>query len=95
MFHHYRRLIELRHENEVVVDGRFDLLLPDDKQLWAFTRTLDDRVLLVVANCSSAPATVPVGEVPDVSAAELLLGTHGTSDGPDLAPWESRVYALR
>jgi oligo-1,6-glucosidase len=94
VFHHYRRLIELRHQHAVVVEGRFDLLLPDDEQLWVFTRTLGDEVVLVLANCSSRPAVVPADEVPDVADAELLLGTHEGRSGLDLEPWESRVYRV-
>jgi oligo-1,6-glucosidase len=96
VFHHYRRLIELRHRHRVVVDGRFALLLPEHEQLWAFTRTLDDDVLLVLANCSSHRVTVDQGGLPDLGGADVLLGTHGTvADASALAPWESRVYALR
>ena len=94
VFHHFRRLIELRHANPVVVDGRFDLLLPDDEQVWAFTRTLDGRALLVLANCSSSPATVSTSDLPGLDGADVLLATHGTTTGLDLAPWESRIYAL-
>ncbi len=93
VFHHVRRLIELRHASATVVDGRFELLLPDDPQLWVFTRTLDDEVLLVLANCSSAPASLPAGALPDLACATLLLGTHDHA-GPDLAPWESRILRL-
>src|SRR4029077_2567334 len=38
VFNHYRALIALRHENALVVDGRFELLLPDDPQLWVIVR---------------------------------------------------------
>jgi oligo-1,6-glucosidase len=95
VFHHYRALIDLRHHEDVVVDGRFDLLLPDDPALWAFTRTLGDTVLLVLANCSSSPATVPAGAVPDLAGSEVLLPTHGTSHSLTLQPWESRIHRLR
>ncbi len=96
VFHHYRRLIELRHRHRVVVDGRFALLLPEHEQLWAFTRTLGDDVLLVLANCSSHRAVVEQAGLPDLGGADLLLGTHGAvADASALAPWESRVYALR
>ncbi len=94
VFHHYRRLVELRHASAVVVHGRFELLLPDHEQMWAFTRTHGDEVLLVLANCSSDRATLGRDDVPDLTGATLLLGTHGTGDGLDLAPWESRVYRL-
>jgi oligo-1,6-glucosidase len=94
VFHHFRRLIELRHEYRVVVEGRFDLLLPDSEQIWAFTRTLDDQVLVVAANCSSTPADVPGDALPDLDRARLLLGTHGETDSLRLQPWESRIYLL-
>ena len=94
VFHHYRRLVDLRHEHPVVVDGRFDLLLPDHDQLWVFTRTLGDDRLLVLANCSSAPATARPDDLPDLAGADLLLATHPGREGLDLEPWESRVYRL-
>jgi oligo-1,6-glucosidase len=94
VFHHYRRLVELRHRSPVVVDGRFELLLPEHPQLWVLTRVLEAEVLLVVANCSSTPAAVPWSELPDAGGAELLLGTHATGDAGSLLPWESRVLLL-
>ena len=93
-FHHLRRLIALRHELPVVVEGRFALLLPDHEQIWALTRTLGEQVLLVVANCSSLPATVPAGALPDVTGARLLLSTHPGATSAELAPWESRVHLV-
>jgi oligo-1,6-glucosidase len=94
VFHHYRRLIDLRHTDEVVVDGRFALLLPDDAQVWAFTRTLGDATLLVLANCSSQAAVVDAGSVPDLAGSEVLLPTHGESWSLALQPWESRIHRL-
>jgi len=93
-FHHLRRLIELRHTLPVLVEGRFQLLLPDHEQIWALTRTLGDQVLVVVANCSSRPAVVPAGTVPDVRGAQLLLSTHEGGTTAELAPWESRVHLI-
>jgi oligo-1,6-glucosidase len=93
VFHHYRRLIELRHGLEVVRQGRFELLLPEDERLFCFTRTLGEEVLLVVANWSSAPVSLPLTELPGLDGAEVLLGTHG-SQATELAGWESRIYRL-
>ncbi len=95
VFHHYRRLVELRHRHPVVVQGRFELLLPDDERLWAFMRSWHDQTLLVLANCSSYAASVDEGELPDLVGARVLLGTHGeaTPEEP-LQPWESRIYLL-
>jgi oligo-1,6-glucosidase len=61
VFHHFKSLIKLRHDHPVMVDGRFELMLPDDEQIWALTRTLDDQVLIMIANCSSEAARCRLG----------------------------------
>ena len=50
VFHHYRRLIELRHSLPVIADGDFTMLLEDDERVYAFTRSLDGVELLVLGN---------------------------------------------
>ncbi len=92
VFHHYRRLIELRHSEPVVQEGVFALLAPEDPQVFAYTRTLGDRRLLVVANMSSRPAEIP-GDVPEIEG-RVLLATHPDAGGRTLAAWESRVVEL-
>lgn len=93
VFNHYRALIGLRHELEVVQHGRFQLLLGDHEQLFCFTRTLGEERLLVLANWSSAPVALP-SELPSHADAELLLGTHADPADGVLAGWESRIYRL-
>ncbi|MPV36485.1 glycoside hydrolase family 13 protein [Georgenia subflava] len=59
VFHHYRRLVELRHTHDIVVDGRFELLLPDHEQVFAYTRTTstsDTRVARETEETGRAPA---------------------------------------
>lgn len=94
VFAHFKALIALRHDDEVVREGRFDLLLPDHEQLWTFTRTLGEQRLLVLANCSSQAAGLPGEGLPGLDGAELVLGTHGDADASTLAPWESRILRL-
>nr|WP_235750674.1 alpha-glucosidase [Nigerium massiliense] len=97
VYHHYRRLIALRHELEVVREGRFELLLPDDERIWAFTRTLRDEQLMVIANMTSQVAGVPMGSIPSLERAELVLTSlpAAADDVQTLEPWESRVYRIR
>ena len=84
VFHHYRRLIALRHAEPAVALGDFALLLPDDERIWAFTRTLGDVELLVVGNCSGEPADPGID---GWDGAEALIGAPGRA----LGPWEGRV----
>ena len=61
-----------------------------------FTRTLDDRQLLVLANLSSEAADYDVAEVPGWDDAELVIGNIADAvaavDGR-LAPWQAQVFA--
>jgi oligo-1,6-glucosidase len=97
---YYRQLIQLRREHPVIVYGTYDLLLPEHRQLYVFTRTLGDDRLLVILNWtrSEQPFALP----PEVrcDAAELLIANYAVA--PDeaprqltLRPYEARVYRLR
>jgi oligo-1,6-glucosidase len=88
VFHHYRRLIELRHAEPVVAHGEFTMLLPDDERVYAFTRRLADVELLVLGNFSGERAAV---ELPEARG-ELVLGNYADA-GEELVlrPWEARV----
>lgn len=98
VFHHYRRLIELRHSDPVVADGDFHMLLPEHPAIYAFTRSLDTQTVLVVANFSGDDQQVEAlpGEQ-DWGSAELVLGNYPDPGAglPPLRPWEARVYRPR
>ena len=86
VFHHYRRLIELRHTEPVVAHGDFTMLLPDDEQVYAFTRRLGDVELLVLGNFSgdTVPAELPdaaAGRTPSCCSATARAGRRLTGDG--------------
>ncbi|MGA4506466.1 alpha-glucosidase [Propionibacteriaceae bacterium G1746] len=94
VWHHYRRLIELRHTSEVVREGVFDLLEPGHEQLFCYTRTLGDQKLLVLANMSSRECALP-GALQVQGT--MLVASHPavtTADITTLQPWESRVVKL-
>jgi len=92
VFHHYRRLIELRHTEPAVVHGDFTMLLPDDEQVYAFTRRHGDLELLVLGNFSGGRAVVDLPDAAAWAGAELLVG-NVEERAPDLvlAAWEARV----
>jgi oligo-1,6-glucosidase len=98
VYNYYRRLVEFRHENDVVVYGDYDPLTPDHESLWAYTRTLGDERLFVVLNFADE-ATAYDAPTELVGDATLELGNYGASDDVDgtlqLRPWEARVYRTR
>ena len=91
VFHHYRQLIALRHSHDVVVHGDYRLLLPDDEQVFAYVRTLEDQRMLVIVNMSGQPVDVDLGPDATLLDGRVLLAAGGRGQGSTLAPWESRV----
>jgi oligo-1,6-glucosidase len=103
VFAHYRRLITLRHEDPVVTEGDFELLLPGHPKIWAFLRRAappaGDAELLVVANFSAELVSVSLPLDRGWADARVLVPSHceGPSQPPPeltLRPWESAVWRL-
>jgi oligo-1,6-glucosidase len=96
IWHHYRALIELRRERDLLVYGDFDLLVPEDPSIFAYTRTLGDERGLVVLNFADEPVEFEVPDGVDLDGLELAVAnddaptTPGESFG--LGPYEARVY---
>ncbi|MCI3927192.1 alpha-glucosidase [Paenibacillus sp. TRM 82003] len=101
IFHYYRKLIELRRRYEVFVYGRYELLLPDHQEVFAYTRTLGEERLLVLLNFFGG---APVCELPEELAARgkrLLIANYDLPAEKEqgvarvtLRPYEARVYLL-
>ncbi len=95
VFHHYRRVIELRHTEPAIAHGDFMMIAPDHPTLYAFTRSHEGTDLLVLANFSGDDLDLAeaVKELVGWSDATLLLGNLGDPASPTapLRPWEARL----
>ncbi|MDS0293304.1 glycoside hydrolase family 13 protein [Halogeometricum luteum] len=99
VYEYYRRLVEFRGENDVVVYGDYEPFVQDHERVWAYERTLGEERLFVALNFASGETTV---EVPvDADEATLALSNYdggGRAVSELLAgefrlrPWEARVY---
>lgn len=87
----YRKLIRLRKEYPVFVDGVFRMLLEEDEELFAYTRENEDSRLLVICNFHgrtvSCPLEEPYGDM------KLLISNYQDVDQTMvLRPYEARMY---
>ena len=95
VFRHYRRLIDLRHSEPVVAHGDFTMLLPDDEQVYAFTRRLGDTTLLVLGNFTGgtvATGLADADEWAEWADADVLISNVTPGRFGELAPWQATVY---
>lgn len=94
VFAYYKKLIALRHTNEVMVDGVYDVLIPDHPQIYAYTRTLGDKQLLVLCNDSDTNVAIPAEIQEKIHAAKnILIQNYKDTDESTLRPYEAVVYA--
>ncbi|MGX8714968.1 MAG: alpha-amylase family glycosyl hydrolase, partial [Lachnospiraceae bacterium] len=82
VFYTYQKLIALRRQMEIIVYGDYELLLPDDPDLYVYTRTLGEHKLLVVCNYSDKKAGFNLPE--EFAGSKVLIDNYEDS-GCDLS----------
>ncbi|PEB84769.1 alpha,alpha-phosphotrehalase [Bacillus thuringiensis] len=98
VFYHYKKLIELRKTYDVITDGEYAILDVNHPKIWAYTRAVENEVLLVVNNFYGEDITysVPVNIQLDGMEQEIVLSNYKDSsvdvNNLNLRPYESIVY---
>ncbi|AJQ57327.1 alpha,alpha-phosphotrehalase [Bacillus thuringiensis] len=98
VFYHYKKLIELRKTYDVITEGEYAILDKNDPKIWAYTRTTESEVLLVINNFYGEEITysVPAHVQLDGMKQEILLSNYKDSSNDitklNLRPYESIVY---
>ncbi len=93
VFTYYKTLIALRKQYPVFVDGKFEMLVPEHPQVFAYTRSTEDTEMLVICNFYGEEITCPVQK--DWSRYQMLLTNEKENTNPDiLKPYEARMYII-
>ncbi|MBM7570804.1 glycoside hydrolase family 13 protein [Aquibacillus albus] len=99
IYYYYKKLIDLRKEQETLIYGSYDLVLKNHHQIYAYTRALNGETILVITNLFAEETTFDMPESLQVSVAELLLSNYEVNREEDvtafaLRPYEARVYKV-
>lgn len=98
VFYHYKKLIELRKTCDVITEGEYAILDGNHPSIWAYTRTVNDEVLLVINNFYGEEITysVPVHVQLDGMKQEVVVSNYKDPSRDitnlNLRPYESIVY---
>ena len=94
VFHYYQKLISLRKQLDVIVDGTYELLEQDDPDLFVYTRTLGTEKLLVVCNFAGRQRSFRVPE--EFAGGEILISNNERKSAADpvVEPYESFVVRV-
>ncbi|CAH2212497.1 alpha,alpha-phosphotrehalase [Tepidibacter aestuarii] len=100
IFYHYKNLIKLRKEYEVISNGTFRPILEDDKSIFAYIREYEGDKLLVVNNFYPKEAVFELPQNMDLdnSKAKILISNYSDSSTEiqkiNLRAYESIVYYI-
>lgn len=95
VFRYYQKLISLRHTMDILVHGTYELLEPENEQLFLYLRTLGTERLVVLCNFTGRDLPVPDCVSADIQEkTELLISNYQNRQDGILRPYEASVYHL-
>ena len=100
VFHYYQHLIALRRSSswsDIIVYGHYELLAPENPQVFAYTREYEGRKLLVICNLSSEKVSFEIPDSVSWTQADRLIGNYKYQElarKTELQPWEAEVWAV-
>lgn len=97
VLHHFRNMVALRKENLVFVYGKYTLLQKEHKTIYAYTRILEDKKMLVLLNFSDQNSSIKIPEIKTTDG--LLINNYKNidhqADKITLQPYQAVIYSLK
>ena len=97
IFYHYKKLIDIRKHNDTIIYGDYKLLLPEDKNVFAYSRELNGDKIVVVCNFYNKEINLNFKE--DFNNVEILLSNYKDSSilmkDLKLRPYEAIMYRVK
>ncbi|MEI5908305.1 alpha-glucosidase [Bacillus spongiae] len=96
---YYKKMISLKKENLTLSYGTYELLLAEDKQVYAYTRTIANECIIIITNLSNKPAAYKE-DSHILCYDQLLLNNQIVEEHEDqisftLKPYEARIYQVK
>ena len=99
IFNHYKKLIKIRKNEDVVVYGDFKLFYKDHNSIFSYIRELNDEKILVVANFYDKNEEFVLDKSIKYESCEILLSNYKDSseniEKINLRPYEAIIYKLK
>lgn len=92
VFYYYQRLIQLRHESELIVYGSYEAIDPEDNEVFAYRRHYNGQTLLVLSNFTDRDVVRDYGQR---DAKQCLISNYDDDQGDQLRPYETKVFLFQ
>ena len=97
VFYHYKKLIQLRKEYDIISEGQIEMMLEEHPQVLAYQRQLKNQTLIVLNNYYKQETTVELS--PElIKDSKILISNYSDStalaEKMNLRPYESVAYLI-
>ena len=94
----YKKMIKTRKSNDCLIYGKYNLILEDDTNIFAYERILNDEKFLIICNLKSEHSKYEYDLI-TLKYENLILSNYDVDDNEDLnkillRPWEARIYKI-
>ena len=79
IFNYYKKLIRLKKGNEILTHGKFNLLLEDDTDIFAYTRGTENEKYLILSNLTENSKTVSLKDFENLKK-EIVLSNYNENE---------------
>ncbi len=96
VLNHFRKMTELRKQNSVLVYGSYKLVAPEHPNIYAFTRILDDKTVLVLLNFSEETSEIELEDEWDNHA--ILINNYSDveffENSVKMKPYQAIIFNI-
>lgn len=93
---HFKRMVETRKQNPVLVYGTYELIVPEHSQVYAYLRQLESIRMLVVLNFSETLAFVEIFDFHELTRENVVINNYNdvsiNSGNLTLEPYQAIVF---
>ena len=94
----YKKMMKIKKSSECLIYGKYNLILEDDTNIFAYERILNDEKFLVICNLKSESSNYKYEKL-TLKYENLILSNYNVDAHKDLnnfelKPWEARLYKI-
>lgn len=97
VLNHFKKMVKLRKDNEVLVYGAYKLLDENNEEVYAYTRTLDGKKMLVLLNFTNHESSISVNEAKKIES--ILINNYSDLINKNgkitLKPYQSVICSIK
>ncbi|MCF8273682.1 MAG: alpha-glucosidase [Flavobacteriaceae bacterium] len=96
ILNHFKKMVKLRKEHEVLIYGDYELLAAENPDIYAYTRTLNNEKVLVLLNFTNHDSSIELTEIGAIN--EPLINNYSTvevnKNNIQLKPYQAIIFKL-